>query len=98
MKSEAPLAARMHPRTLQEHIVGEGKLLRRATEAALECRRLHNERSVLFVKHILGCDHSRSSVSELLDPPVSGSIASVLLIRALRSAQLSACRSVLLLL
>jgi putative ATPase len=34
MQSEAPLAARMRPRTLeefigQEHIVGEGKLLRR---------------------------------------------------------------------
>src|SRR5512135_1914458 len=38
MKSEAPLAARMRPLTLaefigQEHIVGEGKLLRRAIEA-----------------------------------------------------------------
>src|SRR5512144_263297 len=38
MKHEAPLAARMRPRTLdeyigQEHIVGEGKLLRRAIEA-----------------------------------------------------------------
>ena len=38
MKSEAPLAARMRPRDLseyigQEHIVGEGKLLRRAIEA-----------------------------------------------------------------
>ncbi len=38
MKAEAPLAARMRPRTLdeyigQEHIVGEGKLLRRAIEA-----------------------------------------------------------------
>ena len=38
MKSEAPLAARMRPRTLeefvgQEHIVGPGKLLRRAIEA-----------------------------------------------------------------
>jgi len=38
MKSEAPLAARRRPRTLdefigQEHIVGEGKLLRRAIEA-----------------------------------------------------------------
>jgi putative ATPase len=38
MKSEAPLAARMRPRTLdefvgQEHIIGEGKLLRRAIEA-----------------------------------------------------------------
>ena len=38
MKSEAPLAARMRPRTLnefvgQEHIVGKGKLLRRAIEA-----------------------------------------------------------------
>jgi len=38
MQSEAPLAARMRPRTLeefigQEHIVGEGKLLRRAIEA-----------------------------------------------------------------
>jgi putative ATPase len=38
MKSEAPLAARMRPRMLeeyigQEHIVGEGKLLRRAIEA-----------------------------------------------------------------
>lgn len=38
MKSEAPLAARMRPRTLeeyigQEHIVGEGKLLRRAIQA-----------------------------------------------------------------
>ena len=38
MKSEAPLAARMRPRVLeeyigQEHIVGEGKLLRRAIEA-----------------------------------------------------------------
>src|SRR5512137_1257254 len=38
MKTEAPLAARMRPRTLdeyigQEHIVGEGKLLRRAIEA-----------------------------------------------------------------
>ena len=38
MKTEAPLAARMRPRTLdeyigQEHIVGAGKLLRRAIEA-----------------------------------------------------------------
>jgi len=38
MQTEAPLAARMRPRTLeefigQEHIVGEGKLLRRAIEA-----------------------------------------------------------------
>lgn len=38
MKTEAPLAARMRPRTLdefigQEHIVGQGKLLRRAIEA-----------------------------------------------------------------
>src|SRR5512133_958947 len=38
MKKEAPLAARMRPRTLdeyvgQEHIVGPGKLLRRAIEA-----------------------------------------------------------------
>jgi len=38
MKSEAPLAARMRPRTLdeyigQEHIVGDGKLLRRAIES-----------------------------------------------------------------
>lgn len=38
MKQEAPLAARMRPRTLdeyigQEHIVGEGKLLRRAIES-----------------------------------------------------------------
>lgn len=37
MKDEAPLAARMRPRTLdeyvgQEHIVGQGKLLRRAIE------------------------------------------------------------------
>lgn len=109
MKSEAPLAARMRPRTLdeyigQEHIVGEGKLLRRAieadrlfssillwgppgtgkttlaqvianttkshfvtisailagkaelrevVEAALERRRLHGERTILFVKQVL---------------------------------------------
>ncbi len=38
LRSEAPLAARMRPRTLdeiigQDHIVGEGKLLRRAIEA-----------------------------------------------------------------
>jgi putative ATPase len=38
MKSDAPLAARMRPRTLdeyigQEHIIGPGKLLRRAIEA-----------------------------------------------------------------
>ncbi len=38
MRSEAPLAARMRPRTMdeivgQEHIVGEGRLLRRAIEA-----------------------------------------------------------------
>src|SRR5512135_1741906 len=38
MRSEAPLAARMRPRTLdefigQEHIVGPGKLLRRAIQA-----------------------------------------------------------------
>jgi putative ATPase len=38
LKSEAPLAARIRPRTLeeyigQEHIVGEGKLLRRAIES-----------------------------------------------------------------
>jgi putative ATPase len=38
MQSEAPLAARMRPRNLaeyigQEHIIGEGKLLRRAIEA-----------------------------------------------------------------
>ncbi len=38
MKSEAPLAARMRPRTLdefagQEHILGQGKLLRRAIES-----------------------------------------------------------------
>jgi putative ATPase len=108
MKSEAPLAARMRPRVLaeyigQEHIVGEGKLLRRAIEAdrlfssiilwgppvtgkttlaqvianttkshfetisailagksklreviqvALERRRLHNERTILFVDEV----------------------------------------------
>jgi DNA helicase TIP49 (TBP-interacting protein) len=38
MKTEAPLAARMRPRTIDEyvgqrHIVGEGRLLRRAIEA-----------------------------------------------------------------
>ncbi len=38
MKAEAPLAARMRPRTLdeyigQEHILGPGKLLRRAIES-----------------------------------------------------------------
>jgi putative ATPase len=38
LQTEAPLAARMRPRTLdefvgQEHIIGEGKLLRRAIEA-----------------------------------------------------------------
>ena len=38
IKSEAPLAARMLPRTLdeyigQEHILGQGKLLRRAIES-----------------------------------------------------------------
>lgn len=38
MKSEAPLAARMRPKTLdefvgQDHIIGEGKLLRRAIQA-----------------------------------------------------------------
>ncbi len=108
MASEAPLAARMRPRTLaefigQEHIVGEGKLLRRAIEAdrlfssiilwgppgtgkttlaqiianstqshfvtisailagkadlrkvvesALERRRLHNQRTILFVDEV----------------------------------------------
>jgi putative ATPase len=108
MKSEAPLAARMRPRTLaeyigQEHIIGAGKLLRRAIEAdrlfssiilwgppgtgkttlaqvianttrshfvtisailagkadlrvaideALERRRLHNERTILFVDEV----------------------------------------------
>jgi len=108
MKNEAPLAARMRPRTLdeyigQEHIVGEGKLLRRAIEAdrlfssiilwgppgtgkttlaqvianttkshfvtisailagkadlrvaideAVERRRLHNERTILFVDEV----------------------------------------------
>src|SRR5512147_1459567 len=108
MKQEAPLAARMRPRTLeefigQEHIVGEGKLLRRAIEAdklfssiilwgppgtgkttlaqvianttkshfvtisailagkaelrevvdaALERRRLHNQRTILFVDEV----------------------------------------------
>jgi putative ATPase len=108
MRTEAPLAARMRPRTLdeyigQEHIVGEGKLLRRAIEAdrlfssillwgppgtgkttlaqvianttkshfvtisailagkadlrviieeALERRRLHNERTILFVDEV----------------------------------------------
>src|SRR5512142_1264458 len=108
MKSDAPLAARMRPRTLdeyvgQEHIVGPGKLLRRAIEAdrlfssiilwgppgtgkttlaqvianttrshfvtisailagkaelrqlveqALERRRLHNERTILFVDEV----------------------------------------------
>lgn len=108
MKSEAPLAARMRPRNLeeyigQEHIIGEGKLLRRAIEAdrlfssiilwgppgtgkttlaqvianttrshfvtisailagkadlrvvideALERRRLHNERTILFVDEV----------------------------------------------
>jgi len=108
MKSEAPLAARMRPRTLeeyigQEHIIGEGKLLRRAIEAdrlfssiilwgppgtgkttlaqvianstkshfvtisailagkadlrvvidgALERRRLHNEKTILFVDEV----------------------------------------------
>ncbi len=39
IKTEAPLTARMRPRTLeefvgQEHIIGEGKLQRRAVEAA----------------------------------------------------------------
>ena len=108
MKSEAPLAARMRPRALdefvgQEHIIGEGKLLRRAIESdrlfssiilwgppgsgkttlaqiiashtqsrfvtisailagkaelrevvneALERRRLHNERTILFVDEV----------------------------------------------
>jgi putative ATPase len=108
MKSEAPLAARMRPRTLeeyigQEHIVGEGKLLWRAIKTdklfssiilwgppgtgkttlaqvianttkshfvtisailagkadlrviideALERRRLHNERTILFVDEV----------------------------------------------
>ena len=108
LKSEAPLAARMRPRTLeeyigQEHIVGEGKLLQRAIKAdklfssiilwgppgtgkttlaqvianstkshfvtisailagkadlrvvideALERRRLHNERTILFVDEV----------------------------------------------
>lgn len=108
MKSEAPLAARMRPRMLeeyigQEHIVGEGKLLQRAIKAdklfssiilwgppgtgkttlaqvianstkshfvtisailagkadlrvvideALERRRLHNERTILFVDEV----------------------------------------------
>ncbi len=108
MKREAPLAARMRPRTLdefigQEHIVGKGKLLRRAIAAdrlfssillwgppgtgkttlaqiianrtqsrfitisailagkselkeiinqALESRRLHNERTILFVDEV----------------------------------------------
>ena len=108
MKSEAPLAARMRPRILgeyigQEHIVGEGKLLRRAIESdrmfssiilwgppgtgkttlaqvianttkshfvtisailagkadlrviideAIERRRLHNERTILFVDEV----------------------------------------------
>src|SRR5512138_3338378 len=108
MNQEAPLAARMRPRTLdeyvgQEHIVGPGKLLRRAieadrlfssiilwgppgtgkttlaqvianttrshfvtisailagkaelrelVEAALERRRLHNERTILFVDEV----------------------------------------------
>src|SRR5574341_2105261 len=108
MKTEAPLAARMRPRSLaefigQEHIIGEGKLLRRAIEAdrlfssiilwgppgtgkttlarvianttrshfetisailagkaelrqiidaALERRRLHNERTTLFVDEV----------------------------------------------
>ncbi len=108
MKNEAPLAARMRPRTLeefvgQEHIVGKGKLLRRAIEAdrlfssiilwgppgtgkttlaqvianttksrfvtisailagkaelravideALEHRRLHNQRTILFVDEV----------------------------------------------
>jgi len=38
MKTEAPLAARMRPRTLeefvgQEEIIGEGRLLRRAVKA-----------------------------------------------------------------
>jgi putative ATPase len=38
MKTEAPLAARMRPRTLdeyagQQHIIGPGRLLRRAIEA-----------------------------------------------------------------
>ncbi|MEM5774957.1 MAG: AAA family ATPase, partial [Anaerolineaceae bacterium] len=38
MEQDAPLAARMRPRTLdeivgQEHIIGEGKLLRRAIQA-----------------------------------------------------------------
>lgn len=108
MKHEAPLAARMRPRTLeeyigQEHIVGDGKLLRRAIQAdrlfssiilwgppgtgkttlaqvianttkshfetisailagkselreiiaaALERRRLHNQRTILFVDEV----------------------------------------------
>ena len=118
MKSEAPLAARMRPRTLdeytgQEHIVDEGKLLRRAieadklfssiilwgppgtgkttsaqvianttrshfvtisaifagkaelrevVEAALERRRLHNERTILFVKQVLETPNSTRSI------------------------------------
>ncbi len=108
MKTEAPLAARMRPRTLeeyigQEHIIGEGKLLHRAIKAdrlfssiilwgppgtgkttlaqvianstksrfvtisailagkaelraaideALERRRLHNQRTILFVDEV----------------------------------------------
>jgi hypothetical protein len=43
LKDEAPLAARMRPQSLdeivgQEHIVGPGKLLRRAIQAVCEGR------------------------------------------------------------
>ena len=111
MRSEAPLAARMRPRSLdeyigQEHILGPGKLLRRAIEAdrlfasiilwgppgtgkttlamcianqtksdfvtlsavmagkaelreviehALERRKLYGAKTILFVKHLIGC-------------------------------------------
>ncbi len=38
-------------------LAGKAKL-REVIEDALECRRLHNERSVLWVKNGLRCDHS----------------------------------------
>ena len=59
---EAPLAARLRPRTLdevvgQEHIIGKGKLLRRVITEALGRRRLHRQRFMLPATVSSTCIH-----------------------------------------
>jgi replication-associated recombination protein RarA len=62
LTQEAPLAARLRPRTLdevvgQEHNISQGKLLRRVITEALKRRRLHKQRFMLPVSVSFTCIH-----------------------------------------